>query len=393
MVENEYVRPDIDYPDYLPEDVRTWAREHRELLELVVEELLRTGTWTPLKDLTRKLAREGHPAALRPIFWEMPKPLGFINNNPERVILTLFGLRATYAGHKLLAGFTAILTIAVERYAGDDSDPVIKRADAARGTIDSNPYVTALSDILLHGAPFLGSGTGGPEDDWTREITDDVVRYFNALSTETYLRTRARELTGSPQLGWGPLAVVQASQSGAQGSPQPRGLLHQPDIGPITTSNGPDEQRDVFISHAGEDKDSVARPLSQALLARGWKVWLDELELTIGDSLSGRIDAALAQSHFGVVVLSPAFFAKEWPQRELAGLAAREVDAGTKVILPVWHNVDRHYVAQRSPILADRVGALTAAGIDDVAARLSLALERAGLRALENLPRSRSYRL
>jgi TIR domain len=61
---------------------------------------------------------------------------------------------------------------------------------------------------------------------------------------------------------------------------------------------------DVFISHASEDKDTVARPLSRALVARGWFVWLDELELTIGDSLSGRIDAALARSRFGVVVLS-----------------------------------------------------------------------------------------
>ena len=74
------------------------------------------------------------------------------------------------------------------------------------------------------------------------------------------------------------------------------------------------DNRDLFIAHASEDKDSVARPLLQALKARGWSVWLDEVELTIGDSLSGRIDAALARSRFGVVVLSSAFFAKPWPQ-------------------------------------------------------------------------------
>ncbi len=140
------------------------------------------------------------------------------------------------------------------------------------------------------------------------------------------------------------------------------------------------EGHHLFISHASEDKD-VARPLSEALKARGWSVWLDELELTVGDSLSGRIDAALAQSRFGVVVLSPAFFTKTWPQRELAGLAAREVDAGAKVILPVWHDVDRHYIAQRSPILADRLGAPTSLGTDQVAELISQALERAGVRA------------
>jgi TIR domain len=149
-----------------------------------------------------------------------------------------------------------------------------------------------------------------------------------------------------------------------------------------------DDSRDLFISHASEDKEAVARPLSRALVARGWSVWLDELELTVGDSLSGHIDAALARSRFGIAIISPAWFAKEWPQRELAGLAAREVDAGTKVILPVWHEVDRSYVARRSPILADRLGALTGAGIDDVADKISLALERAGMRALTGLPPS-----
>ncbi|HEY5053944.1 MAG TPA: toll/interleukin-1 receptor domain-containing protein [Solirubrobacterales bacterium] len=137
---------------------------------------------------------------------------------------------------------------------------------------------------------------------------------------------------------------------------------------------GDHESTDVFIAHAGEDKEAVARPLADALLSLGWAVWLDELKLTIGDSLSRRIDDALSRTRFGVVVLSPDFFAKEWPRRELAGLAAREVDGGSKVILPVWHNVDHAYIVQHSPTLADRLGALTSAGIENVAQEISLAL-------------------
>lgn len=137
-----------------------------------------------------------------------------------------------------------------------------------------------------------------------------------------------------------------------------------------------DEVTDVFIAHAGEDKASVARPLAEALEGQGWTVWLDELKLTVGDSLSRRIDLALARTRFGVVILSPAFFSKEWPQRELAGLAARELDTGTKVILPVWHNVDHGFITQHSPVLADRLGAPTSAGIENVAKELLLALRR-----------------
>jgi hypothetical protein len=132
---------------------------------------------------------------------------------------------------------------------------------------------------------------------------------------------------------------------------------------------------DVFIAHASEDKDDVARPLAGLLTASGWDVWLDELKLTIGDSLSRRIDTALARTRFGVVVLSPAFFAKEWPQRELEGLAAREIDLGSKVILPVWHDIDHEFIVRHSPVLADRLGAVTSAGLGKVAEEISLALE------------------
>ena len=123
---------------------------------------------------------------------------------------------------------------------------------------------------------------------------------------------------------------------------------------------------DVFISHASEDKGSVARPLAAALLKAGARIWLDEFELRLGDSLSGKIDQGLASSRFGVVILSPSFFAKRWPKTELAGLRALEED-GRKVILPVWHDVDKATVARNSPVLADLLAIPTSEGIDKVA--------------------------
>ena len=137
-------------------------------------------------------------------------------------------------------------------------------------------------------------------------------------------------------------------------------------------------QHDVFISHAGEDKAEVARPLADALVKRGWNVWLDELNLTVGDSLNRRIDEALARSRFGVVVLSDAFFAKEWPKRELDGLAAKEAASGTKVILPVWHGITEEDILRYAPMLAGKFGVSTSRGIDTVAAEVGRALEAAG---------------
>ena len=119
---------------------------------------------------------------------------------------------------------------------------------------------------------------------------------------------------------------------------------------------------DVFISHASEDKELVARPLSSYLQRAGIKVWLDENELTIGDSLREKIDEGLAQSRFGIVILSKHFLAKEWPQRELNGLVALE-EGGYKVILPVWYQISKRELSAYSPILADKLAADASNGV------------------------------
>jgi hypothetical protein len=122
----------------------------------------------------------------------------------------------------------------------------------------------------------------------------------------------------------------------------------------------PDKEYDVFICHAGEDKDAVVRPLAHALRARDVEVWYDEFTLTIGDSLRRKIDRGLIACRFGVVVLSPAFFGKGWPNYELDGLVTREVAGGRQLILPVWHNVSKPEVMGYSPSLADKLARSTA---------------------------------
>lgn len=110
---------------------------------------------------------------------------------------------------------------------------------------------------------------------------------------------------------------------------------------------------DVFISHASEDKDAIARPLAEFLRSFGVKVWYDEHLLRVGDSLSEVIDKGLVECRFGVVIISQKFLSKSWARRELAGLVAKEIAVG-KVILPVWHGVDVATVRKVSPPLADR---------------------------------------
>lgn len=134
------------------------------------------------------------------------------------------------------------------------------------------------------------------------------------------------------------------------------------------------ESWDVFISHASEDKDAIARPLAEALRGKGLRVWYDEFSLTVGDSLRKSIDYGLAHSRFGAVILSKHFFEKHWPEQELNGLATREVE-GKKVILPVWHGVSFNDVRENSPMLADRVAVSTDKGLEKVVEQLLLAMK------------------
>ena len=97
------------------------------------------------------------------------------------------------------------------------------------------------------------------------------------------------------------------------------------DLAPVADATPDGRTFDAFISHASEDKDTVVRPLAMALQGAGLSVWYDEFELRIGDSLRRKIDKGLASSRFGVVVLSQAFFSKDWPNYELDGLVTRAV--------------------------------------------------------------------
>ncbi|MDD2468951.1 MAG: TIR domain-containing protein [Desulfobulbus sp.] len=111
---------------------------------------------------------------------------------------------------------------------------------------------------------------------------------------------------------------------------------------------------DFFISHASEDKNDFVRPLAEALNNLGISVWYDEFQLKVGDSLRRSIDNGLLNSRFGIVVLSGAFFSKNWPQYELDGLVAKEMTGG-KVVLPIWHKVSKDEVLSYSPAIADKV--------------------------------------
>lgn len=126
---------------------------------------------------------------------------------------------------------------------------------------------------------------------------------------------------------------------------------------------------DFFISHATEDKATIARPLACVLATCKFRVWFDETSLSVGDSLRAGIERGLRESRYGVVILSPYFLRNQWTQDELSGFWARETQR-TKVLLPIWHNIDRKTLVKRAPMLADRQAVNTERGLRHVARKL-----------------------
>lgn len=206
--------------------------------------------------------------------------------------------------------------------------------------------------------------------DWLRPSAEQVKRELTLLA-QSLISQRKQQASAHAQIVGGlGIPVRQA---------QPRTTENAHQTPPTRQSSSKSERKshdewDVFISHASENKDAIARPLAEALRDKGLRVWYDEFSLTVGDSLRKSIDHGLAQSRFGVVILSGHFFEKHWPEQELNGLATREV-GGKKVILPVWHEVGFEEVRQYSPTLADRLAVSTEKGLGNVVAELLKAIK------------------
>lgn len=137
--------------------------------------------------------------------------------------------------------------------------------------------------------------------------------------------------------------------------------LLQPVVTTTTTPIAADEEYDVFVSHAYEDKESFVDEFVEALRNQELKVWYDMDKLKWGDSMREKIDRGLAKSRYGVVILSPNYIAehKYWTKAELNGLFQVETVNG-KTILPIWHNLTKKQVVEYSPIIADRKAMTTA---------------------------------
>jgi hypothetical protein len=92
----------------------------------------------------------------------------------------------------------------------------------------------------------------------------------------------------------------------------------------------------IFLSHCHADK-RFARKLARDLTGRGVRVWIDEAEIQLGDSLIEKIQKGIDQMDYLAVVLSPASVSSEWVRREVDIAMHREIRGRRVKVLPLLY--------------------------------------------------------
>ncbi len=95
-----------------------------------------------------------------------------------------------------------------------------------------------------------------------------------------------------------------------------------------------EHERVAFISHSNKDKPFV-RKLAADLVASGVKVWLDEQNILVGDSIPEKIAQGLAESDFFLIVISENSVNSAWVKRELNSAIVHEIERRKVTVLPI----------------------------------------------------------
>jgi hypothetical protein len=90
----------------------------------------------------------------------------------------------------------------------------------------------------------------------------------------------------------------------------------------------------VFISHRKSD-DKQAEQLAEEIRKAGHRVWLDEWDVKLGDSIIERMNEGLEGASYVVVCYSSSGITSQWMGREWMSALARQLDGHNVRLLPV----------------------------------------------------------
>ena len=126
----------------------------------------------------------------------------------------------------------------------------------------------------------------------------------------------------------------------------------------------------LFISHASEDKQDIAKPLCDGLKNNGFQVWYDNDDIHIGNSIKQSIVYGLAKYDVFIMIISPNYFKKNWTNFEFGCISNLGVSTNKKII-PIFYNVNREEIIKTYSFLGDIKSIAYDGSIDNIVKLLS----------------------
>ena len=137
---------------------------------------------------------------------------------------------------------------------------------------------------------------------------------------------------------------------------------------------------DLFISYSHKDRP-FSEKLSKDLQKHGVKVWIDLLEMQVGDSLNKKIQRGISTSGWLAVILSPDSVASPWVEKELNAALEIELEKQSVFVLPLLYKECRIPLFLRDKVYADfRISYQN--GLDALFSRLRPSFDRAIMQTL-----------
>lgn len=130
----------------------------------------------------------------------------------------------------------------------------------------------------------------------------------------------------------------------------------------------------IFLSHSHSDKLFV-RKLASDLKKFGVKVWIDEAEIKLGDSLIEKIREGIDKMEYLAVILSPDSVKSEWVKKEVDVAMNQEIEGRKVKVLPLIIKNCRIPGFLKGKLYADfRDDEKYQAGVEKVLERLGIAV-------------------
>lgn len=216
--------------------------------------------------------------------------------------MNFFGYRETWMGYA-----APDVTKFVRR-----NDLQIKKGRRIDWIDDESPFVRYFEEIQKSG--------------WTLALNEDGAEGYESIASTPEEYSLGGKIVMGKVSGW--LVTPPSSQDAAN-----RLILDA--VGVEKDAKEHEKYHGIFMSHTGKDKPFV-RQLAKDLKARGVpKVWIDEAEIEIGDSLTEKIDEGMKETRYIGIVLSSKSIDAPWVKKELDIAINREIAEGEVVVLPL----------------------------------------------------------